>query len=352
MIPERFFFLIFATTIKNHKTAKPLSRSRLFSILALLIVAIYFVSCTKELPPEEAEKHLRAFDTELISFGRSIQRTRSYEILHELMRKEVLPLPFFAHQVASPASYYQYDFEGLRGVYTLDTLTHQYVYSHPGDSLVLLIPHAQEADFSIELFIASYSEEVGVHNSLFITQMDAGLRVAEKMPVMICYEAEMAHEVPVKGRLEVYMEDHRLEVIMKNRLRKKHADVQIEITAFRGSQAKLQGMLRARVQMDESGGLNIRNLAIQFAAFPVKVDARVRISEFDHAEAFDFVQALNQNSQIQVFTSSQKGKLGTIKLKPREGQDRLDYAFVFNDGSFKYLEELLFTAERIMNIKK
>ena len=70
-----------------------LLRFKCFIFIGLLLVFL-FSSCRNKLSKEQGEKHLKAFDSELITMMKQLSETNAFNAFDFLLSYNNLPLPF------------------------------------------------------------------------------------------------------------------------------------------------------------------------------------------------------------------------------------------------------------------
>lgn len=318
----------------------------------LLIAGLLMLfSCKPQLDKEEAERHLRAFDNELISLIRSLQQTPSVGVLREMFQKEGLPFPGLSRQSGTAAEPTPFSFEAHKGIYTLDSLSDTFIRKKAADAVIMLYTKTAELNQEVSLIISRYREETGNSNLLLPVELEVSMYINDRLSLRIVHDAKLEQGFPVEGRTTVKLDNYRLEATLGTQLRRRHANAHIEINAWRGVKKALSWHTRSKVGINPPGALYLKKSKIDFEMFPVQIRAKVN-HEAVKPETHDFIEAYNKNSRIAVFRTRDGRKLGDIHLKAHESSDKLDYAFYFGDGSFVYVEELLLSANEILNLKK
>jgi hypothetical protein len=325
---------------------------RLLVLLFLIQSAIFLLSaCKQPLPKEDAEKHLRAFDNELISLMNSFQRTRSFSILQEILVVENVPVPFTAHKSENHGGTKKFDFNLLRGIYDFDSITGMFNLNSSSDSIIINYPGKVKGGQQIRLVITDYREEPSSSSLMFPTLINAFMYAGNREIARIIHFARVEHQLPVEAQTRIIFENYYLELDLTSRLRRKHANAVLEIMAGRDSEELFKCNVWSKLGFNEQGSIFLRSFQSKISAFPVFIHARVD-NDAINSNAIDFIDEFNRHSQIEVFKLSDKRKLGNIMLKAKDSSDKLDYAFYYEDGSFIFLEDLLLTVEKILNIKK
>lgn len=328
------------------KTNKP-------DVFLLLIaqVLVFLNACHKPLSKDEAETHLRAFDNEIITLSKGLERSRTFTILKEILAVENIPVPFYAHKSISPGGIQRFDFNEHKGVYTFDTISMLFIRTGTSDSIIIHYGWKEDKLLPVSLIITKYTEEAGSSNLMFPTSFTAAMYVGEFLAVSIAHEARLEHQLPVETKLKLKLENYMLLMDMNTKPRKDHGKLKMAVKIFKDSKELLNWKVNSKISMTGEGTFFFRSINSQFAMFPVCIDAHVDNDAID-VNTFDYIGEFNKHSRI-VASRMRDGKmLGKIKLRTREASDKLDYAFYFSDGSFLYIEDLLFSAKHLLNIKK
>ena len=318
----------------------------------MIQAAIFLLSsCKQPLPKEDAEKHLRAFDNELISLMNSFQRTRSFVALQEISSMDGVPLPFFAHKSAIPGGIRLFNFEQHKGVYNFDSISRQFYLSNPSDSIIIHYHASHNLKAPIRLIVSRYSEEATSSSMMFPTCLNACMYIGDKRTIDFSLNAKLEQQLPVEADLHIEIENYKVALDLSSRLRRAYANTKLECKINRDQDEIFHSSIKSKVGVTEEGGFFIRSLDVQIEAFPVYVKADVD-NDAINSNAIDFIEEFNRHSTIEVFRSRDRRKLGDILLKTRELSDKLDYALVYEDDSSVFLEDLLLTVDNFLNIKK
>jgi hypothetical protein len=329
-----------------------LNPKRLLVLLFLIQSAIFLLSaCKQPLPKEDAEKHLRAFDNELISLMNSFQRTRSFLALKEIIAIDGVPLPFFAHKSAVPGGIRIFNFEQHKGVYDFDSISRQFYHSGVSDSIIIHYHTTQKPETPIRLIVSSYSEEATSSSMMFPTCLKACLYIGNKRTIDFAHYAKLEQQLPVEADMRIEIENYKVALDLSSRLRRAYANAKLECKISRDQDEIFHSSIKSKVGVTEEGGFYIRSLDMQMEVFPVYVKAVVD-NDAINSNATDFIEEFNRHSTIEVFRSRDRRKLGDILLKTRELSDKLDYALIYEDDSSVFLEDLLLTVDNFLNIKK
>ncbi len=326
--------------------------AKFLGFLILIISGTFFhFSCKRQVPHDDAIKHLRAFDNEMLGILRNFQRTRSFKLLQEMLAVKDVPAPFFAHESEFAGGVPKFSMADKRGIYWYDSVQHRFMRQAPSDSIIINYSLHDNRNKLVQLIISGYSEEESSSSLMIPTLIQACLLIDGQRTAEITHFARVEHQLPVEARLRIEFESSRLEMDMTSRLRRTYADARIRIKAFYNSESKADGRVRSRFGFTDDGALLLRSLRVQASVFPVFVKARIN-NDAINPYATDFVEEFNRHSNIRVLRLRDKRTLGEILLKTREASDKLDYAFQHPQGEAVFLEDLMLTVKELMNIKK
>ncbi|MBE0663691.1 MAG: hypothetical protein IH597_14645 [Bacteroidales bacterium] len=328
-------------------------------IFLLLIAAILVLlnSCRQPLSKDEAETHLRAFDNEIITLSKGLEHSRTFTILKEILAVENVPVPFYAHKstlqasTSSATGIQRFDFDQHKGQYVLDTITKLFIRSGTSDSIIIHYDWKVDKIMPVRLIITNYTEEASSSSLMFPTSFAAAMYVGEFLAVSIEHEARLEHQLPVEAHLRLKLENYLLLMDMNTRLRKDHGKLKMAVKVSKDSKELASWKVKSNINMTEQGTFFFRSINSQFAMFPVQIDADIDNDAID-GNTVDYIGEFNKHSRMVASRIRDGRKLGEIKLRTREASDKLDYVFYYSDGSYMYIEDLLFSAKHLLNIKK
>jgi len=320
-------------------------------LLLLLLATLFLPSCRQPLEKDEAEKHIRAFDNEMLSLLRQLQRSGSFKVLKEILAVENLPLPFIGHQRPDTGALRRFDFEKHKGFYEYDSISAVFFRKADSDSIILKYHSSEWPGIPVRLVVSAYNEEAGSSSLMFPLKLKAGLFFGARQTVNISYVAKLEHQLPVEAQLRVSLENFNFSIDFLNQLRRDHGRVSIKSIVARDGEELMLWKTRSKVGISDDGTFFLRSLKTRVMMFPVKISVNVDNDAID-PYAIDFVGEFNKHSRISAFRKSDSRKIADIMLRPKEGSDKIDYAFHYSDGSYVFVEDLMFTAREILNIKK
>jgi hypothetical protein len=326
-------------------------RKLILAIIVILSGITFFSACRSPLPKEEAEKHLKAFDNEMIILLRSLKRTGSFKILQEILSVENVPVPFFAHESEIPGGTSKFNFEELCGLYLFDSAEGEFIRHSKADSVIIFYPIGGNPKRTAQLVIAAYSEDASSSSLMVPTVIKAYLLVGDRIMANIDHYARVEYRIPVEVHTSIEVANYFLKIDLSSRMRRTYSNANLMADIYIDDELKASASLHSKIGFADDGEFFMRSLRMEASAFPVMINARIDNDAID-SRTKDFIEEFNRHSKIEVFKLNDKRKLGSVKLKAKDSSDKLDYAFYYGDGSFIFLEELLLTVREILNIKK
>jgi hypothetical protein len=307
-------------------------------------------SCRKEVSRQEAESMLKAMDSEIIKMARQIQRTPTYEAMERLVHNTNIPIPYFAHHSVSEGGARVFSFDQAKGVYRIDSEGVLNRISN-SDSLIIRFYDSSFDKEEIEFVIAEYLEEPSSSSLMFPTQIKAWLEVSGMRVMNLEHQARLDHQLPVEARTRIQMESYQFDANLITKLHRRYGNLSLIMTVSKDGVIVSELLKKARLGLVEPGAFYFKRLHMAYSIFPVKIDIKVRNDRISR-DASAYIEEFNRHSRMLIYRQHGKGKLGEINLRTREGSDKLDYAFYFNDGSYLYIDEMLLSAKSIMSVKK
>ena len=321
-----------------------------FVFFFLLMLSFLTGSCRKEVSRQEAESMLKAMDSEVIRLARQIQKTRTYEAMESLVENTNIPIPYFAHHSVAEGGARVFSFDQAKGVYRID---HQGLLNRisDSDSLIIWFYDSSFDGEEIKFVIAEYLEEPSSSSLMFPTKIKAWLEVLGMRVMNMDHQARLDHQLPVEARTTIQMENYQFDANLNTKLRRKYGNLSLTMAVSKDGIILSELHKKARLGLIEPGAFYYKRLQMAFSIFPVKIDVSVRNDAISR-DASTYIEEFNRHSRMLIYRQNGKGKLGEINLRTREGSDKLDYAFYFNDGYYLYIDEMLLSAKSIMSVKK
>ena len=327
------------------------SKKQLLPFLVLLMSLSFWLSCRQPLDKAEAGKHLRAMDHEMLSLMNQIQGNGSFKVLKEILAIENVPTPFFAHKSPEPGAIRRFDFDKHKGFYEYDSVNQAFMRTAGSDSIIIIYHMAERPGIPARIIISAYDEEAGSSSLMFPLKLEAALYVGDRQTARISHIARLEHQLPVEARLQIELENYRMEMDFRNRLRRDYGKVRIAIVVERDQKELMRWVTRSKAGLTNEGSFFMRWLKVDFQMFPVKILAKVENDAID-PHTIDFVEEFNKHSRIRAVRKADGRQIGDIRLRTRENSDKINYAFHFSDGSYLFVEDMMLTAREILNIKK
>ena len=314
------------------------------SCLVLILIAISF-SCKRTLTAEEGEKHLRAFDNEIISVVNHLKNNEAIAVAKKLFSISTLPIPFkYHHQPDTP-----FPFNELKGIYRYDSLQNRCIKMSISDSIIIQFPFKSEHD-SIALFIiADYSESLSIWGNMFPVKADIKLEIEGRNAITLKSEGIMKYQVPTQSRSIITIEDYSLILDIHSKLSKRKSRMFVDAELTKSNKTLFSLLANTNVLYSDLNGNLFTNLNAQLSIFPIEADVHANFGAI-RADSHQFVHDFNKHISIHV--KDEKGRhIGNIVLRDKPYTNRINLAVEYEDKTFTYLEDFLFIARELMNVK-
>ncbi len=298
----------------------------------------------------EAEVYLKAFDNEIIRLADKLSHTQSYKALKKISEIDSAPVPILKHEAANSGLPDEFLFNNLRGIYTHDTINNKFIKQSQSDSIIIYYKYNDKQDIDVSLIIADYREEITSSSFMFPTIIEAKMLINGNKRMEISHSGSVEYGMPVDMDFAAYFDEYKIGSIIKTKLSQKSAVVRKNTFIEKNSEPIFSWNLQSILSFDESVSFYIKTLSMQCKMYPIYISARVNNDNIS-PNTNNYPEEFNKNSKITVYSSTDNRKIGEVRLKTKEGSDKLDYALYYNDGSFVYIDELLLSADRILNIK-
>ena len=326
--------------------------------IIIIISALLTSSCINEMEKDKAMSHLKAFDNELVRLIRDIQRTEAFSSFSMISSINKAPLPFVKDEDRIiPGVAYSYDFDYLKGIYELDTLNMVFEKTGNSDSVIVYFKNPSLNNASVKLIIADYEEKPTSSAFFMPSEIDMKMFIDNIEVMSIKHHADVQYGYPFELSFYGYFNGYIITSELNTSLRRKTALANWNLSVFNNEERianwKLNAVLNheAVVYFEEDYAVyNIKKLSMLYEMYPIKIDVEVN-NEAIPVFTNDYVSEFNKHSNIRVFSFNTGKKIGDVKLLTKERSDKLDYVIYFKDGSYLYIEDLLLSARRILNIK-
>jgi len=320
--------------------------------LLLIAVSICILfSCKQKISKEEGEKQLKAFDNEVILISKNFSKTLAFQALQQLINIEKLPLPFqYKASEAIPGKPYDFNFDKLKGVYRYDKLNNEFYKSAAADSIILVYPFYTEKDSVATFILSDYSEELSAWNIFLPTKLNVQIKISDKVIAQITCTGEIKHQIPVDYQIEAKLSNFNIQSKLHTSLTRKRGKINIETTITKDQNQLVTNKLKFETTMNSEKQIVFNAIDSKLNVFPLYFDMHIDRNKIA-PKTTHFIDDFNQNSSIMVYGNAGKNIVGQIKLADRPNNDRLNVAVVYNDGTIGYLDDFLFSAKEILNIK-
>lgn len=322
----------------------------LILIFSLVLLTIGIYSCTGFLEKPQSESQLRAFDNELIRLSDKILETRSYLALKKIKSINNAPVPIIKHESEFDGVPPAFNFEVLKGIYYHDTIFNIFVKKQESDSIIVFYNDAVNPNATVKLIIAEYTEDETSSSFLFPTRLNSVMYIGNREAMKVDHKAKVEHGMPVDIDFNASFDNYNIIANLKTKLRKKTGKLDANFEILRNDEILLNWIVDADLAFAESTTYFINKISMKFELYPIIIDVRVN-NKLISKSSNDYVADFNKYSNIRIFSGNSGQKIGDVKLKAKDGSDKLNFVVYYKDGSFVYIDELLLSAKRIMNIK-
>lgn len=312
-------------------------------MLLFAFTSLIISSCQKKLSPEEARKHLQAFDNEIIQIATGMSQTRGWKSFQEIRNiKGFTDLAAFSNDSMA--------FEKARGFYEPDSLGLRFVKTAQADSLIFSAPMKDIPGKKITFFLKSFKQENTRLGFFFPTLIEGSLFAGNQQLMSIHHKGNTRHEFPENGELRLSFDNYFLNAGFNTSFRKNSATIKYSLEILKNEKqlARISGT--AKTGFSKFNTFELIELKDNTFIFPLILKTHAQPGNIP-AFTTEFSKEFSKNISMQVFTSHGNKKVGNIQLREKPGSDRLEFVFVYNDGSTEYLEEILLSLKKILNIK-
>ena len=314
-----------------------------FIILLLLIVNS---SCRQKLTAKEGEKHLRAFDNELISYTKQLKSSESVAAFEKLFSIQNLPIPFRYHKQVKGEPF---PFSKLKGIYRYDSLTNECIKHSDSDSIIIIFPFKSSHDSVAKFSIANYAEEISIWGPMFPTKVDVKLEVAGLTIASIKSDGILKYQVPTKSLTVFRFDRYSFHLDLHSKLSRKKSKMFVKVELKKAEETVLTCNSAMEVSQTNISGAKFNTVNLECYAFPLVIRAKANYGAIA-PNTHDFISAFNRNVSIEVETENE-AYIGSIRLKEKPNANRLNFVVAYNDGTYTNLEDFLFFARWILNVK-
>lgn len=319
-------------------------------ILSVVLLNICIYSCTGVMDKQQAESHLKAFDNELIRLVDKIFETRSYLALEKIKSISSAPVPIIKHESEIDGSPPAFDFMSQKGIYYHDTILNIFAKEQESDSIILFYNDVVNTNAIVQLIIAEYTEDATSSSFLFPTRINAVMYIGKREAMKVDHKAKVEHGMPIDIDFNASFDDYKIIAKLNTKLRKKTGKLNTSFEIFRNDDILLSWIVNADLAFAESTSYYINKISMKFELYPIVIDVKVN-NKLISKNSSDYVSEFNKHSNIKIFSGNNGRKIGDLRLKSKDGSDKLDFVVYYKDGSYAYIDELLLSAKRIMNIK-
>lgn len=318
-------------------------------IAIVFLISFLFSACQKSLTREQSEKHLKAFDSELIMLIKQVSETNAFKAFEALPSLSKLPLPFNYPEKDETGNPIAFNLEQKKGIYQYNNKLDELIRCGESDSIVILFPFYTKNDTVAKFIVSDYQEEMSIWGVMVPTVAQMKIVAAKKTLFNLQIKSEMAYQVPVECEISASFDKFNLAADLKTKLSKTKARIKVNAQIFKREEEYLAVNAGIVTKITDQNSMVFDKVKIQGNVYPISFEAKVNYGNINLG-SHHFVNDFNDNSSIRVYTHNNE-HLGNIKLKERENCDRLNFVVEYNDKSFSYLEDFILTYNEIMNIK-
>ena len=322
----------------------------IFFILLLITTFYFTIGCSEKMNAKNAEKQLKAFDSELILLAKQFARSTAYQAMQQLYSYKNLPVPYRFNANNGAQSIHTFDFEKQKGIYKLDTSTNEFNRYRASDSIVIIFPFKSSHDSLARFVISQYSESLSAWETMMPTYANISLEIKGKKEIQLLINGKMEHHVPVDYLASVQFEKIKADLSIRTKPGKHKSRMQTDLTVFSNNKQKASIKTSSLIKVLSNGTMLFDKVKFETTIFPLHISGFVNYGAIKH-EKNSFVTEFNSNSKISIHETQQNKKVGSVILSERPMHDKINIAVVYNDGSTIFLEDLLLSIREIMNIK-
>ncbi|MCF8362302.1 MAG: hypothetical protein K9G70_06720 [Prolixibacteraceae bacterium] len=317
------------------------------SALLCFMIAGVLSSCKRNLSSDKAEKHLRAFDHEMLTMLNDISSSGAYKILSKAVGCRCMPMPF-GYSVEDEDGVLGFDFEAKKGIYFYEEKMHEVERIADSDSLIILIPLKDRNDEVAEIVLSEYSEKLTAWGFYYPLKMVLSVEQNGRKLMTVQGAGVVEHGVPVYGDWKIDIARYTFDMGLKTRLTRRKGKSDITLNVLRDYEDYISGSIDM-INRIKNGSLWVEELKFDLKTMPLTVSGKVEYGKIDAASTV-FIDSFNKNTSINIYSGSGY-RAGSIKLMPRENNTRLNFAVVYPDGKTAYTDDFLFTMRAFMNVK-
>ncbi len=322
----------------------------IFFIIILLTTFVFTIGCSEKMDAKNAEKQLKAFDSELILLAKQFSRSTAYQALQQLYSYKNLPVPYRFNANNGAQSIHTFDFEKQKGIYRLNNSTNEFYRHSTSDSIVIIFPYQSAHDSLARFVISQYSESLSAWETMMPTCANISLDIKGKKEIQLLINGRMEHQVPVDYLASVQFEKIKADFSIRTKPGKNKSRMQTDLTVFSNNKQKASIKTSSLIKVLSNGTMLFDKVKFETTIFPLHISGFVNYGAIKH-EKNSFVTEFNSNSKISIHEAQQNKKVGSVILSERPMHDKINIAVVYNDGSTIFLEDLLLSIREIMSIK-
>jgi len=322
-----------------------------FLLNSLLIFLLILAGCNHPLPEKEAKKYLQAFDNDLIQLSSKIGKTHACQAMWKLCSLKNVPLPYVFSSNDSTIEYSnQFVFDHEKGYYQYKASSGSFVKTASCDSVIIDFPYRSEHDTMARFVIVDYSEGITLFQSMYPLRINAFLKIGNRVMMSVHQEGSISHGFPVSGDFKIDFSQFSIQAHLKTKLFKDYGKLKLDLSVWSVSKKIIQWTTQSRITVTADNFFVYNSVDMEFEMFPVRVKVFV-----DHESMNPYskrwMDDFNHHSAISIYDLNYNQFIGNVKLVERPQSDRLNFAVIYENTSYEFLDEFLLSVRKILNVK-
>lgn len=319
--------------------------------LAIVCAATVLLSaCTQTMSKKDAEKSLKAFDNEIITLYQQILDSEGYKCFKALSAFHNLPFPVLSFvQSDFDSDKSAFSFSNTKGIYQYSSEQETAVYLGESDSILFYFPYRSEHDSMALFVLAKYAEEGTKWGTSFPVEAEMQIKIQNHTIFELKTNGKVKYNIPVAASTSIKMGNALFDIQYKSRLNKRRGRFYLDALVFNND--KKIGDFNACLTYNVSKPTEeLEKVKLNIEVFPLKVDVHVNSHKMNELKN-DYIDAINELSQTNIKSQLNGKSLGTIKLRNRDKEHRINHVIIFEDETLAYLEDIMLSYKHIMNLR-
>lgn len=323
-----------------------------YYLILLLLIATFIstISCNKKMDANNAEKQMKAFDSEMILLAKQLSNSTAYHALQQLYSYKNLPVPYRFNANNGAQSIHTFDFEKQKGIYRLNTSNNEFYRYSYADSIIIIFPYISEHDSLAQFIISQYNESLSAWETMLPTTANISLDIKSKKYMRLQIDGIMEHQVPVDYFASVQFEKIKATFNLNIKPGKQKSRMKTQLFILNNEKQKASIKTTSIIKVLNEGSMFFDKFKIELSIFPLNVKGFINYGLIK-PENNSFFTEFNSNSKINILETQHNKKVGSIIISERPKNDKINFVLVYNDGTSVFLEDMLLSIREIMNIK-